>query len=94
MAGLRRTERSTRIIHNGTSVDLVEAAWILTMGSGKRAGGFSYTAPIAIAVGGRRRITIRDHVMLARIGAVVLTCILILRAVTMTRANNQSKEVR
>ena len=84
MLGLRRSERVTRIEHDGTLVALVEATWILEAGGEERAAGFSYTAPVAVATEGGPRLRIYDYVMLARLGSVLVTILLILWAIAAT----------
>lgn len=84
----------TRIDHDGTLVDLVEATWILKAGGGERAAGFSYTAPVAVATEDGPRLRIHDYVMLARLGSVLATIILILRAMATTNKTKRSKEMR
>ena len=94
MAGLRRTERVSRIVHNHRSVSLVEKAWTFRFGRENGAGGFSYKAPASVAIEGRRPIAIRDHVMLTRLGAVAVSGLLILKALVGHKTTDRRKEKR
>ena len=84
----------TRIDHDGTLVDLVEATWTLQAGGRERAAGFSYTAPVAVATEDGPRLRILDYVMLARLGSVLVTILLILRALGAANKTKRSKEMR
>ena len=94
MAGLRRTEHVSRIVHNDRSVSLVEKAWNFRLGRENGAGGFSYRAPASVAMEGRPPIAIRDHVMLTRLGAVAITGLLILRALMAQKETDRRKDKR
>ena len=94
MAGLRRTEHVSRIVHNDRTVSLVEKAWTFGLGRENGAGGFSYRAPASVAIEGQPTIAIRDHVMLTRLGAVAVTGLLILRAIVAQKATERREGIR
>ena len=94
MAGLRRTEHVSRIVHYDRSVSLVEKAWTFRLGRENGAGGFSYRAPASVALDGQPTIPIRDHVMLTRLGAVAVTGLLVLRAILAQKATDRREEKR
>ena len=94
MAGVRRTEHVSRIVHHDRSVSLVEKAWTFRLGRENGAGGFSYRAPASAAMEGQPTISIRDHVMLTRLGAVAVTGLLVLRAIVARKTMDCREEKR
>jgi len=71
MVNLRRIERRTEITLASSSVTLIETNWYLSVGRNSKGAAFSYQAPTAVESDGE--ITqIRDHVMWARLAALIL----------------------
>ena len=81
MAGLRRIQHVTRFDHAGLPVELVETVWTWQAGRQQRSAGFRYQTPTSVSIAGSPVARIPDHLMLARLGAVAVTVILILKAV-------------
>ena len=94
MAGLRRTEHVSLLVHHDRSVSLVEKAWTFRLGRENVAGGFSYRAPASVAMEGQPPVAIRDHVMLTRLGAVAVTGLLVLRAIVARKTTDPREEKR
>jgi hypothetical protein len=71
MPQLRRTQTRETVEHQDRSFALVGERW--TVGVSTRCGalGYAYQRPLHVA-GGPATISIRDHLMIARLAAIVL----------------------
>jgi hypothetical protein len=87
MAGLRRIQHVTRFDHAGTPVELVETIWTWQGGRRRRGAGFRYQTPTSVSIAGGPVARIPDYLMLARLGAVAVTVMLILRALMFRKHN-------
>lgn len=87
MAGLRRIQHVTRLDHAGTPVELVETIWTWQGGRRRRGAGFRYQTPTSVSIAGGPVARIPDYLMLARLGAVAVTVMLILKALMFRKHN-------
>jgi hypothetical protein len=71
MPQLRRTETRETLEHQGRSFTLVGELWTVQVSTRWGGLGYTYQRP-RLVDGGPETTTIRDHLMIARLGAIVL----------------------
>ena len=63
---------------DGRAVTLVSRLWTASAGVGRFGVGASYRTPAAVEVEGAEPVPIRDHVMIARLVAILVTIVALL----------------
>ena len=87
MAGLRRIDRVTNLVHGGSTVQLVETIWSWQTGRDGRSGAFQYQTPRSVSLAGMPVARIHDHLMLVRLSVIALMIGLVIRSLIL-RTNN------
>ena len=88
MAGLRRIDRVTNVVHGGSTVQLVETIWSWQTGRDRWSGAFRYQTPRSVSSAGMPVAMIHDHLMLARLAVVALMIGLAIRSLIL-RTNRE-----
>ena len=71
MLRIHRTERREKVEATGRKFTLVSQSWTVRLALPAAGGAWSYHRPLRLEVGGAT-FAIRDHLMIARIGAVLI----------------------